>query len=151
MKKFVMSALTIACAHVIWAGGVSPVHAQDPLAVAPKMYRLLFENERVRVMEVTFNPGDSILPHSHPDHHVYAVSGGTLRITTAKGSNDAVIKTGDVLFIPAEIHWAKNIGATPVRLIVNELKEPRPAASADDDDDEGKDEDDKDDEKEKPK
>lgn len=102
--------------------------AQDPLTVAPHMYKKLFENERVRVMEVTFNPGDSILAHSHPDHHVYAASGGTLKLSKPDGTSaDAVINTGDVLFIPAETHWAKNIGKTTVKLIVNELKEPRPA------------------------
>ncbi len=106
-------------------------NAQDPLDVAPHMYKKLFENERVRVMEVTFNPGDSILAHSHPDHHVYAASGGTLKISKPDGSSvDAEIKTGDVLFIPAETHWAKNIGKTTIKLIVNELKEPRPAAKS---------------------
>lgn len=106
--------------------------AQDPLAVAPHMYKKLFENERVRVMEVTFNPGDSILAHSHPDHHLYAASGGTLKLFKADGSSaDAVLKTGDVVFIPAETHWAKNIGTTTVKLIVNELKEPRPVKKDD--------------------
>lgn len=106
----------------------SGVRAQDPLAVAPQMYKKLFENERVRVMEVTFHPGDSILAHSHPDHHVYTASGGILKISKPDGSSaDADLKTGDVLFIPAEIHLAKNIGKTTIKLIVNELKETRPA------------------------
>lgn len=106
----------------------SAAQAQDPIVVAAHMYKKLFENERVRVLEVTFNPGDSILPHSHPDHHVYAVSGGKIRISKPGGTSmDADFKTGDVLFIPAETHWAKNIGTTTVRLVVSELKEPRPA------------------------
>ena len=127
MKRVALSALTLACAVAVCAGIISPVQAQDPLAVAPHMYKLLFENERVRVMEVTFNPGDSIMPHSHPDHHVYVVTGGKLRISKPGGTSaDADLKPGDVLYIAAETHWAKNTGTTPIRLVVNELKEPRP-------------------------
>lgn len=106
------------------------VAAQDPLAVAPGMYRLLFENDRVRVMEVTFQPGQKIAPHSHPDHYVYVAEGGTLRISKPDGSaTDATVKPGDVLWIAAETHWAENVGTTVVRLVVNELK--GSAASAD--------------------
>lgn len=127
MRKFVV-ALSLLSGLVI----ASTAIAQDPLTVAPHMYKKLFENERVRVMEVTFNPGDSILAHSHPDHHVYTASGGTLKLYKTDGtSSDAVLNTGDVIFIPAETHWAKNIGKTTVKLIVNELKEPRPTPKAD--------------------
>jgi hypothetical protein len=34
--------------------------AQDPLKVGTKIYRKLLENERVRMLEVTFAPGRSI-------------------------------------------------------------------------------------------
>ncbi len=117
----------VAIVSLLVIGMASVVNAHDPLEVAPHMYKKLFENERVRVMEVIFHAGDSILSHSHPDHFVYAVSGGMVRISKPDGTSmDADIKTGDVLFIPAETHWAKNIGTTTVKLIVNELKEPRP-------------------------
>jgi quercetin dioxygenase-like cupin family protein len=96
--------------------------AQDPLEVAPGMYRLLFENDKVRVMEVTFQPGQKIAAHAHPDHYVYVAEGGTLRISKDDGSSDVTVKPGDVIWINAEKHWAENIGTTVVRLIVNELK-----------------------------
>jgi quercetin dioxygenase-like cupin family protein len=105
------------------------VSAQDPLKVAPEMYKLLFENDRVRVMEVVFKPGSKIAKHSHPDHFVYATSGGKLKISTAEGANDAEIKPGDVMWIGAQTHWAENIGTNEVRLVVTELKEPAPAAA----------------------
>lgn len=120
--------LAVACVWMVCAMGVSRLEAQDPLDVAPEMYRLLFENERVRVMEVTFQPGQSIKPHSHPDHYVYVAEGGKLRISHPDGTSmDAALNVGDVVWIPAETHWAENIGDSVVRLIVNELKEPPPA------------------------
>ena len=102
--------------------------AQDPLAVAPEMYKLLFENERVRVMEVTFQPGQKIAPHSHPDHYVYVAEAGTLRLFHPEGEpSDVTLQVGQVIWIPAETHWAENAGTTTIRLIVNELKEPAAA------------------------
>ena len=101
--------------------------ADDPLTVAPDMYKLLFENDRVRVMEVTFQPGQKIAKHSHPDHYVYVAEGGLLKISKPDGSNvDANLTPGQIVWIPAETHWATNGGKTKIRLIVNELKEPKP-------------------------
>jgi quercetin dioxygenase-like cupin family protein len=115
---------------VIAAWAIATARAQDPLAVAPEMYRLLFENERVRVMEVSFQPGQKIAAHSHPDHYVYVAEAGTLRIFKPDGtSTDVTVNVGDVVWIAAETHWAENIGATPVRLVVNEIKEPAAAAA----------------------
>lgn len=105
--------------------------AADPLEVAPEMYKLKFENERVRVMEVTFQPGEKIAEHSHPDHFVVVEEGGQLQISHPDGSvMDADLKVGDVIWIDAESHWAANTGTTTVRLLVTELKEPKPAAAA---------------------
>jgi beta-alanine degradation protein BauB len=96
----------------------------DPLTVAPDMYSLVFENERVRVMQVVFKAGQSIKKHTHSnDHFVYVLEGGQLTITKADGSSSvADLKTGQVVWIPAETHSAKNTGTTQVKLLVNELK-----------------------------
>ena len=98
--------------------------AQDPLKVGPNIYKKVLENERVRMLEVTFAPGDSIGMHAHPDHAVYAVTGGKLRVTTSDGKTQvADLKAGDPIWFPAVIHGAKNIGTTTLKLVVLELKE----------------------------
>jgi len=98
--------------------------SQEPLTVAPDMYRLLFENERVRVLECTFQPGQKIGQHSHPDHSVYVAEAGTIRIHKPDGSYvDVVLELGQVIWIPAETHWGENIGSSVIRLVVTELKE----------------------------
>ena len=55
--------------------------AQDPAAVAPEFYKCTFENPHARLCEVTFKPGATIPSHSHPQHMVYAVTPGKIRIT----------------------------------------------------------------------
>lgn len=97
--------------------------ALDPLAVAPNLYKKLFENEKVRVMEVTFNPGDKIKKHSHPDHFVTVLEPGKIKIFKEDGSAQEMVLTQEqVVWIPAETHWAENIGTTRVKLLVSELK-----------------------------
>lgn len=98
--------------------------AQDPTMIGPNTHKKILENNRVRMIEVTFAPGDSIAMHSHPDHAVYTISGGTLRITTSDGKlRVAELKTGQPIWFPAITHAAKNIGTTTLKLLVVELKE----------------------------
>jgi quercetin dioxygenase-like cupin family protein len=94
------------------------------------MYKLLFENDRVRVMEVTFKPGERIAEHSHPDHFAYVVTGGKLKITAGEKTTEADLTPGQVLWIAAEKHWAVNVGSTEVRLMVTELKDSAGGAGA---------------------
>jgi len=102
--------------------------ADDPLTVGPDVYKLKFENDRVRVMEIAFVPGAKIATHSHPDHTATFVTAGTLKLTYPDGtSKDISGNPGDTIFIPAETHAAENIGTTEVKGIVVELKESRPA------------------------
>ena len=120
----------------LWAIGMAvamirPAGALDVLSVAPKVYKLAFENERVRVLEGTFKPGDKIGMHSHPDHFVYVVKGGKLKLTKPDGSSSVVdVKPGQVLWINAESHAAENAGNSTVKLVVNELKDGSGGAAA---------------------
>jgi len=102
--------------------------AGDPLKVTSGMYKLLYENDRIRVMEVTFNPGQKIAPHSHPDHFVTVLNPGTIAIYKPDGSSSVnKLTTEQIIWIPAETHWAENTGKTKIRLLVTELKTPASA------------------------
>jgi beta-alanine degradation protein BauB len=97
--------------------------AKDPLTVGPDIYRLILENERVRVMEARFQPGEKIGPHAHPDHVVVVTSAGKLVVTDAKGKTQEFdAKVGDTFFIAAETHSAENVGTTEFVCVVTELK-----------------------------
>jgi beta-alanine degradation protein BauB len=94
----------------------------DPLLIASNAYKLLNENDKVRVLQVTFKPNDVANMHYHPDHVVYALSGGKMRLTSGGKTQEMEIKTGQVLFLDAQEHEAKNIGATTLDLLGMELK-----------------------------
>ena len=94
----------------------------DPLVAASNVYKLLNENERVRVLEVVFKPGDIAKLHHHPDHVAYVLKGGKMSLTSGGKTQEMELKTGSVVFLDAQDHEAKNIGNTTLDLLVTELK-----------------------------
>lgn len=98
--------------------------AQDPMKVATNVYKkVLLDNDQVRVLQVEFAPGDVTAWHQHPDHVVYALTGGKLEITDkGKPANVLDIKAGDTMYLLAVTHMAKNVGTAPLKLVVTELK-----------------------------
>ena len=94
----------------------------DPLMVASNVYKLLNENDKVRVLEIVSKPGDVAKMHHHPDHVVYVLKGGKTTLTSAGKSQEMEVKAGAVLFLDAQDHEMKNTGNTTIDLIVMELK-----------------------------
>lgn len=94
----------------------------EPADVGPTIYKKVFENADVRAFEVTFNAGDKIGVHKHPDHVVYVIEGGKLKITGADGKGqDFDLKAGTAMFLPAQSHSAENVGTSKIRVLVTEL------------------------------
>jgi quercetin dioxygenase-like cupin family protein len=80
------------------------------------------ENDRVRVLEVLFRPGDKAAMHYHPDHVVYVLKGGKIKMTSSGKTDLLELKTGQAIFLKAQSHEAENTGKTDLDLIVVELK-----------------------------
>ncbi len=95
-----------------------------PQEAAPNVYKQIFDNEKVRVSEIKFNPGDKAAMHTHPyPHVVYVIEGGQLTLTHPDGTSTVVdAKPGDALWMGAETHEAVNTGKTVVRGTVTEIK-----------------------------
>jgi len=94
----------------------------DALVAASNVYKLLNENSKVRVLQVTFKPGDVAKMHHHPDHVVYALKGGKMSLTSGGKTQEMDVKEGSVMFLDAQDHEAKNVGKTTLDLLVVELK-----------------------------
>ena len=76
-----------------------------------------------RVLRCTFPPGVGHERHYHPAHYGYALSGGTMQLTSASGTRTATLETGsDYSSEGTEWHEVVNVGETTVTyLIVEEL------------------------------
>src|SRR3989475_9730487 len=56
--------------------GVATARAQDPVQVAPNNFKVLLENDQVRVIDFHSKGGEKIPMHSHPAYLTYDISGG---------------------------------------------------------------------------
>ena len=96
---------------------------KDAASAAPDVYKVVFENDRVRLLEVRMKPGAASALHSHPDYLVHALTSGKVRLTGADGEGGEVeINAGDSLWRDAEEHTARNIGDTELVALFFELK-----------------------------
>jgi quercetin dioxygenase-like cupin family protein len=107
----------------------------DPLAAgwrgAPVCERL-HEEATLRVLRCTFPPGAGHERHFHPPHFGYALSGGRMRLTDARGAREVEIETGSS-FTSDGVAWHEvlNVGETTVSYLI---VEPRGAADMEDSD-----------------
>ena len=123
MKKVSVAIVALLFISLVMAFAAKMQKGPDPLKVGPEIYKLAFENEKVRVLEVHFAPGVSIGEHWHPDHLAYIMTAGKLQITAHGGKPQVVDgKPGMVIFIKSESHSAKNLGETDIKILVVELK-----------------------------
>ncbi len=97
--------------------------AQDAAKVAPESYKVLLENDRVRVLEYRIKPGMKNAMHSHPDNVVYALTPGKIKFTLPDGKTfDIEVSANEVLFHEAETHATENVGGTEAYGLLIELK-----------------------------
>ena len=94
----------------------------DPLVAAKNVYTFINENDHVRVLKVTFKPGDTAKMHHHPEHIVYVLKGGKLKLVSEGKTQELDLKEGSVVFLEAQNHEATNIGKSVLELLVVELK-----------------------------
>lgn len=102
----------------------------DPAVTNPEHYKVVFENERVRVLEYTDQPGDETTPHEHPDSLMYTLSSFRRRLVSGDVQREVELGVGTVGWVPAQQHHGVNIGETASHVIFVELKEPVPDSGA---------------------
>jgi len=96
----------------------------DPTTTDPDKYRVIFENERVRVLEYRDEPGQRTSPHDHPDSVMVTLASFDRRLVAESGeSRDVRLEPGEVRWLGAQTHSGENIGETPTHVVFVELKE----------------------------
>jgi len=107
--------------------------AQNPVEIKGEpRHHPKFENEFVRIWDVTVPGGDATLWHAHRnDNVVVTLAPAKLHIETlGRDPVDAEWKYGEVRFSKATyVHRAMNVGATPFHNLTIELLKPAPANS----------------------
>lgn len=95
----------------------------DAVTKAPGVHKIIFENEKVRVLDVIAQPGEKTAMHWHPDNISYIAVGGKLKFTKPDGSTIVVeLQPGQVTAPGEGSHEVENIGDSVVHAIQVELK-----------------------------
>ncbi|MBY0537116.1 MAG: hypothetical protein K2P88_14795 [Chitinophagaceae bacterium] len=96
----------------------------DAIKSSPDNFKLLLENEYVRVIEYSLKPGQKDIPHTHPAKSSYVVSGGKLKVYLDNGQTIiADEETGTASWRDyVGKHFVENIGSTTVTIILTEIK-----------------------------
>ena len=105
--------------------------SHDPTETDPDKYKVIFENDRVRVLEYRDKPGDRTSPHRHPDSVMYTLSSFERRLIHGDRERDVQLEAGRVVWVAAQEHQGENIGTTESHSIFVELKEPAAGAAGD--------------------
>jgi quercetin dioxygenase-like cupin family protein len=115
MKTIILiSLLTVLC---------TAAHAQDPVKTSPQYYKVLLENDRVRVLEYRLKPGEKEPMHSHSAGVVYVLSGAKLKCSYPDGrTEEKAAATGETIWREPTTHAVANVSDAEAHAIAIDLK-----------------------------
>jgi quercetin dioxygenase-like cupin family protein len=97
--------------------------AQDPVKVDSGHYKVEMENDRVRVLRITYGPHEKSVMHSHPATLAVFLADAKFRFTYPGGkTEEGTVKAGEAMYFDPVEHLPENLGDTPLHVIAVELK-----------------------------
>lgn len=97
--------------------------AQDAVKTDGDKYKVILENDCVRVLDYRDRPGEQTQQHTHPAFVLYALSAFKRTITLPDGKVlQRQFKEGDVMWSDQQTHIGTNVGETPTHVVIVELK-----------------------------
>jgi quercetin dioxygenase-like cupin family protein len=133
MKNLLAYAAASALLSLTIAAPAAPPAAEPPpattgpvdgLVSSPANFKLLLENDHVRVLQYTLLPGALDHWHTHPPRVGYVLSGAKIRVTEADGSHqDYDEKTGETYWADfSPLHDTLNLDTKPYVALLIEVK-----------------------------
>ena len=98
--------------------------ALDPVRLAPNSYRVVIENQQVRVLHVRIGSKEKVPLHEHSLNRVVVyLTDGDTRVTDGAGkTTEATAKAGEVRWSGTARHREENLANSPFEVVVVELK-----------------------------
>ncbi len=108
--------------------GARSTQAQDPAKVDPKHYKVVLENDEVRVLRITVPPHEGAPMHAHPRSVIVWLTDSHIKLIHPDGkTEEAFRKAGQTTWSEPEKHGGENIGDTVSDAIQIEMKTKPPA------------------------
>ena len=112
-------------ATVAFAISARDATIQDPVKQSPQYYKVLLENDQVRVVEYRLKPGEKEPMHTHTAGVLYIFGDAKMKTTFPDG------RTAESSGGGGEAHWRnpvthalENIGTTEAHALAVDLKKP---------------------------
>ena len=100
-----------------------PLMAQDPTQVDSKHYKVVFENDQVRVLRITYGPNEKSVMHEHPAGVAVFLTDQRVKMTLPDGKSEELSgKAGDTFWAEGGTHLPANLENKPMELILVEMK-----------------------------
>lgn len=97
--------------------------SMDPTRVTPATHKAVFENDRLRVLDIRMKPGQKAAMHSHPAYLVYSLTPGQVRFAFQDGTSEEVtLEPGMIVWREGETHAPENVGSDELHVLNIELK-----------------------------
>jgi hypothetical protein len=113
--------LGAAAALLVALGAAATAQNRD---AEPRVLKQLMDNERVRVFQANFKPGDKLGPRNFPNHLMYMLTDGTLVFTPAgRTGYEVSFKAGEAMWFPPLERLTENDSDKEVRVLLVELKD----------------------------
>ncbi len=97
--------------------------AQDPAKQSPQYYKVLLENDQVRVLEYRLKPGEKEPMHTHVAGVLYIFGDAKMRTTFPDGrTEESVGGAGEAHWRNPVTHALENIGNTEAHALAVDIK-----------------------------
>jgi quercetin dioxygenase-like cupin family protein len=98
-------------------------HGADPAEVDAEHYTVEFENDQVRVLRISYQPGSESTMHYHSEHAAVALTDQNWELTLPDGTVQEVnLKAGEAILAAAGDHQPRNAGDEAAEVVVVERK-----------------------------
>jgi len=127
IQSIIQNTLYIFLVVIVYLLLVETSIAQDATTMDSKHYKIEFENDQVRVLRITYAPGEKSIMHEHPDAVIVMLTDAKTKFTLPNGktvmNNN---KKGETSWTPATKHSPQNISDKPMEAILIEMKNTQP-------------------------
>ena len=125
MKSLTRSTMGILLVSFLFVFSTSAAMAQDPVTANPDRYKVLLENDQVRVLEAHAKPGEKEKASHHGATVMYTLAPSKAKFTRAGGKSEVrEFKAGQVDWTAGETHAVEVVGNNEAHVFLVELKKP---------------------------
>ena len=118
-----MNSVCVLFAILIFGFFTQTAFAQDAAKVDSTHYKVEFENDQVRVLRISYGPGEKSVMHEHPEGVAVFLTDQHVKFTFPDGKTQEVTgKARQTIWLPAGKHLPENLTDKSFELIFVEMK-----------------------------